>query len=39
MALKIAASVLARDATLLSRHLDDFRLIPNLHVEAWTSSR
>ena len=30
---------LARDATLLSRNLDDFRHIPDLHVEDWTSSR
>jgi tRNA(fMet)-specific endonuclease VapC len=39
MDLKIAAIVLAREATLLSRNLDDFRQIPDLHVEDWTSSR
>jgi len=39
MDLKIAAIVLARDATLLSRNLDDFRQISNLRVEDWTSSR
>ena len=39
MDLKIAAIVLARDATLLSRNLDDFSHIPDLHVEDWTSSR
>ena len=39
MGLKIAAIVLARDATLLSRNLDDFRRIPDLHVEDWTSAR
>ena len=39
MDLKIAAIVLARDATLLSRNLDDFSQIPDLRVEDWTSSR
>jgi tRNA(fMet)-specific endonuclease VapC len=39
MDLKIAAIVLARDAILLSRNLDDFRQIPDLRVEDWTSSR
>ena len=39
MDLKIAAIVLARDATLLSRNLDDFSHIPDVHVEDWTSSR
>lgn len=39
MDLKIAAIVLARDATLLSRNLDDFRQIPDLHVEDWTLPR
>jgi tRNA(fMet)-specific endonuclease VapC len=38
MDLKIAAIVLARDATLLSRNLADFRQIPDLRVEDWTSS-
>jgi tRNA(fMet)-specific endonuclease VapC len=37
MDLKIAAIVLARDATLLSRNLSDFSQIPDLHVEDWTS--
>jgi tRNA(fMet)-specific endonuclease VapC len=39
MDLKRAAIVLARDALLLSRNLDDFSQIPDLHVEDWTSSR
>jgi hypothetical protein len=39
MDLKIAAIVLARDALLLSRNLDDFSHIPDLHVADWTSSR
>jgi tRNA(fMet)-specific endonuclease VapC len=37
MDLKIAAVVLANDATLLSRNLVDFRRIPNLRVEDWIS--
>jgi tRNA(fMet)-specific endonuclease VapC len=36
MDLKIAAIVLAQDATLLSRNLSDFRRIPGLKVEDWT---
>jgi len=36
MDLKIAAIVLANDATLLSRNLTDFRRIPELKVEDWT---
>ncbi len=36
MDLKIAAIVLSREATLLSRNLGDFRQIPNLQVEDWT---
>jgi tRNA(fMet)-specific endonuclease VapC len=38
MDLKIAAIVLARDATLLSRNLSDFRKVPDLKVEDWTLS-
>ena len=37
MDLKIAAIVLAHDATLLSRNLADFRRVPGLRVEDWTS--
>lgn len=37
MDLKIAATVLANDATLLSRNLTDFRKIPGLKVEDWTA--
>ena len=37
MDLKIAAIVLSRRATLLSRNLRDFSQIPDLHVEDWTS--
>lgn len=36
MDLKIAAIVLAQDATLLSRNLSDFRKVPELRVEDWT---
>jgi len=39
MDLKIAAIVLSRDATLLSRNLVDFNQIPDLQVEDWTSPR
>jgi tRNA(fMet)-specific endonuclease VapC len=39
MDLKIASIVLSRNATLLSRNLGDFRQIPDLHVEDWTTSR
>jgi tRNA(fMet)-specific endonuclease VapC len=39
MDLKIAAIVLSRDATLLSRNLGDFSQIPSLHVEDWTLPR
>ena len=35
MDLKIAAIVLAHDATLLSRNLKDFRKVPGLNVENW----
>lgn len=37
MDLKIAAIALAHDATLISRNLDDFRKVPGLRVEDWTS--
>lgn len=37
MDLKIAAVVLAHDATLLSRNLVDFRRVPGLKVEDWTA--
>ncbi|MBI3801910.1 MAG: type II toxin-antitoxin system VapC family toxin [Deltaproteobacteria bacterium] len=37
MDLKIAAIVLANDATLLSRNLTDFRKILELKVEDWTA--
>ncbi|MBM4259632.1 MAG: type II toxin-antitoxin system VapC family toxin [Deltaproteobacteria bacterium] len=37
MDLKIAAIVLANDATLLSRNLTDFGKIPELKVEDWTA--
>jgi len=37
MDLKIAAIVLSRDATLLSRNLADFRQVSGLRVEDWTA--
>ena len=37
MDLKIAAIVLAHDATLVTRNLIDFRKVPGLHVEGWTT--
>jgi tRNA(fMet)-specific endonuclease VapC len=37
MDLKIAAIVLSHDATLLSRNLMDFRKVPGLKVEDWTT--
>lgn len=38
MDVKIAAIVLSQNATLLSRHLADFRQIPDLRVEDWIAS-
>jgi tRNA(fMet)-specific endonuclease VapC len=38
MDLKIAAIVLSRKGTLLTRNRQDFERVPNLHVEDWTSS-
>ena len=35
--LKIAAITLSYAATLLSRNSQDFRLVPGLHVEDWTT--
>jgi len=37
MDLRIAAIVLSRDATLLSANLRDFRDVPGLKVEDWTT--
>ena len=37
MDLKIAAIVLANDATLLTRNLGDFRKVPDLKAEDWTA--
>jgi tRNA(fMet)-specific endonuclease VapC len=37
MDLKIAAIVLSRDATLLSRNLVDFNRVPGLKVEDWAN--
>ena len=36
MALKIAAIVIANDATLLSRNPVDFRKVPELRAEDWS---
>ncbi len=35
--LKIAATTLTHDATLLSRNLNDFERVPGLRVEDWTN--
>jgi tRNA(fMet)-specific endonuclease VapC len=37
MDLKIAAIVVSRDATFLSRNLTDFRQVPGLQAEDWTT--
>jgi tRNA(fMet)-specific endonuclease VapC len=37
MDLKIASIVKVRDATLFSRNLRDFRKVPGLKVEDWSS--
>jgi tRNA(fMet)-specific endonuclease VapC len=37
MDLRIAAITLAHDATLVTRNIQDFQLIPNLRVEDWTA--
>ena len=37
MDLKIAATAIAHDALLLSKNLKDFRQVPGLRVEDWTS--
>jgi predicted nucleic acid-binding protein len=37
MDLKIAAIVLAQQATLLSPNLSDFRKVPGLQLEDWTA--
>jgi tRNA(fMet)-specific endonuclease VapC len=36
--LKIAAIALSQNASLLTRNLRDFRNIPNLHIEDWTTA-
>jgi len=37
MDLRIAAIALARDFTILTRNVGDFRRVPNLNVEDWTT--
>jgi tRNA(fMet)-specific endonuclease VapC len=37
MDLKIAATVVSKGATLLSRNLSDFRKVPGLQVEDWSA--
>lgn len=37
MDLRIAAITLAHDATLVTRNIQDFQLIPNLRIEDWAA--
>jgi tRNA(fMet)-specific endonuclease VapC len=37
MDLKIAAIALAHNATVLTRNVKDFKLVPGLRIEDWTA--